>query len=56
MKGLRTGINAYYDTVFSGLIHVKVLSVTAPDQPPVFDIGFGQAKQSINVKCRVTCR
>jgi hypothetical protein len=52
-KTLKTGCAAYFDT-FAGLVPVKVLTVTAPEKPPVFDLGHGNARVSIKVTARVT--
>lgn len=51
---LKTGVLAYYDGIAVGLIPVKVLSVTAPDKPPLFDLGIGHARCSIKVTAQVT--
>jgi hypothetical protein len=51
---LKTGVLAYYDGIAVGLIPVKVLSVTAPDKPPLFDLGIGYARWSIKVTAQVT--
>lgn len=51
---LKTGCLGYYDTVESGLIPVKVLSVTAPAEKPRFDLGRGAARVSITVRAQVT--
>ena len=53
MATLKTGALAYFDC-FSGLVPVSVLSVTAPKERPVFDLGRGQARISVKVTCKVT--
>lgn len=51
---LKSGINAFYDTMRSGLVPVKVLSVTAPAKSPLFDLRSGLAPVSVKVKAVVT--
>lgn len=53
MQTLKTGCLAFFDT-FSGLVPVKVMSVTAPEKPPAFDLGHGNARVSILVTAKVT--
>lgn len=53
MHTLKTGCAAYFDS-FSGLVPVTVVSVTAPETLPQFDLGHGFARISTKVKARVT--
>lgn len=53
MKTLKTGCSAFYDTSV-GLVPVKVLSVTAEEVPPLFDLRHGAARASIKVTAQVT--
>lgn len=53
MSTLKTGCSAYYDS-FAGLVPVEVLAVTAPATPPGFDLAYGNARASIEVKAKVT--
>jgi hypothetical protein len=53
METLKTGADAFYDS-FSGLVPVKVQSVTAPMEKPLFDLGFGPARASTAVTAKVT--
>ena len=53
MEQLKTGCDAYFDC-FAGLVPVKVLSVRAPKQHPVFDLVHGTARASIQVVAEVT--
>lgn len=53
MPKLRTGCAAYFDS-FAGLVPVKVLSVSAPEVMPCFDLGHGNARASIKVRAEVT--
>lgn len=53
MATLKRGILAFYDS-FAGLVPVKVLAVTAPEEDPAFDLGFGEARTSVRVQCQVT--
>ncbi|KWU23355.1 hypothetical protein [Burkholderia cenocepacia] len=52
MATLKKGCFAFYDS-FAGLVPVRVRSVTAPKEKPVFDLGRGQARVSIKVECEV---
>ena len=53
MNTLKSGIKAYYDS-FAGLVPVKVLTVTGPKEIPLFDLGHGFARASIEVTVMVT--
>lgn len=53
METLKSGGLAYFDS-FAGLVPVKVLSVTAPETMPSFDLGHGNARTSIKVRAKVT--
>jgi hypothetical protein len=53
METLKTGVLAYFDS-FAGLVPVKVLSVTASKEKPLFNLGIGSARISTQVSARVT--
>ena len=51
---LKSGVDAYYDTVACGMVPVKVLRVQAPAARPIFDLRRGLARVSTVVKAVVT--
>jgi hypothetical protein len=51
---LKSGINAFYDSMRDGLVPVKVLEVKAPAKAPLFDLRSGLAPVSVKVKAQVT--
>ena len=54
MEILKTGCLAYLDMSESGMIPCRVIAITAPEKPPLFDLKLGGIPLSIKTRVVVT--